>query len=61
MKFIKGHLESIDGIAIYPIISLVIFTLFFVLLFARVVLYKKEHLEFLKKIPLTEDENTIVS
>jgi cbb3-type cytochrome oxidase subunit 3 len=29
LKFIKGHMASIDGIEIYPIISLLIFFLFF--------------------------------
>ena len=33
LKFIKGNLENIDGVAIYPIISLLIFFVFFVLYF----------------------------
>jgi len=57
MKFVKGHLESIDGVEIFPIISLVLFVVFFGLLFARVFLYKKEHLEHLKKLPLIEKDN----
>ena len=61
IKFIKGHMESIDGIEIYPIISLLLFVLFFGVLFARVILYKKEHLELLEKMPLIEDENKITS
>ena len=61
MKFIKGHMESIDGIEIYPIISLLLFVLFFGVLFARVIFFKKEHLEQLKRIPLIEEENKTVS
>lgn len=57
LKFINKHLETIDSVAIYPIISLVIFVLFFGALLARVLIYKKEYLEFVKKMPLTEDEN----
>ena len=30
LKFVKSHMESIEGIANYPMISLLIFFLFFV-------------------------------
>ena len=33
MKFVKHHMESIDGVSIYPIISLIICVTFFALLF----------------------------
>jgi hypothetical protein len=55
LKFVKGHLESMEGIALYPILSLVLFSLFFILLFARVCLYKKEQLDFLKQIPFKDN------
>ncbi len=56
LKFIKGNLENIDDVAIYPIISLLIFFTFFVLLFWWVFTTKKEHIEEVKNIPL--DDNT---
>ena len=34
LKFIKHNMETISGIEIYPIISLLIFFLFFVVLYA---------------------------
>tara|TARA_B100000949_G_C13938818_1_gene307919 strand:+ start:279 stop:479 length:201 start_codon:yes stop_codon:yes gene_type:complete len=52
LKFIKGNLESIDGVAIYPIISLLIFFIFFVALFWWVFTAKKEHIKEVSNIPL---------
>ena len=50
-KFIKGHLESITGIEIYPLISLVIFFTFFVALFLWVFTAKKEYINKVSNIP----------
>lgn len=58
LKFIKGHMETIAGIEIYPILSLSIFFLFFVLLFLWVFTAKKEYLETMSNIPL-DPENEI--
>ncbi|WP_394750919.1 CcoQ/FixQ family Cbb3-type cytochrome c oxidase assembly chaperone [Spongiimicrobium salis] len=55
LKFIKGNLENIDGVAIYPIISLLIFFLFFTLLFWWVFTAKKAHIEEVGNIPLEDD------
>jgi len=52
LKFIKGNLENIDGVEIYPIISLLIFFTFFVALFWWVLTAKKEHIEEVSRIPL---------
>lgn len=52
LKFIKGHLESIVGIEIYPIISLSIFFTFFVLLFWWVFTAKKEYIDEVNQLPL---------
>lgn len=51
-KFIKGHLETITGIEIYPIISLTIFFTFFVLLFWWVITAKKEYVNEVSQLPL---------
>ena len=56
LKFIKGNLELIDGVQIYPLISLMIFFVFFVGLFYWVATAKKEHIEEVSNIPL-EDNN----
>ncbi|MHC5309392.1 CcoQ/FixQ family Cbb3-type cytochrome c oxidase assembly chaperone [Myroides sp. LJL116] len=56
LKFIKHNMETIEGIEIYPIISLIIFFTFFVGLFIWVATYKKETIEELSNIPLMDDE-----
>ena len=55
LKFIKGNLENIDGVEIYPMVSLLIFFIFFVALFAWVITAKKEHIKQVSNIPLEED------
>lgn len=58
LKFVKGHMESIEGIEIYPMISLLIFFIFFAALFWWVFTAKKEHIKEVSNIPL-ETENEI--
>ena len=55
LKYIKNHLTSIDGIEIFPIISLVIFVTFFVFLIWGVMTIKKSSIEEMKKYPLLND------
>ena len=56
-KFVKGPLESIDGVGIYPLISLLIFFIFFVALFWWVITAKKEYINKVSNLPLElEDE-----
>ncbi len=57
MKFIKGYLTSLDGIEIYPIVSLLIFFLFFVGLIVYVIRVDKKEIDIIKNIPLDEDKN----
>ncbi|WP_088323692.1 CcoQ/FixQ family Cbb3-type cytochrome c oxidase assembly chaperone [Polaribacter tangerinus] len=52
LKFIKGHMESIIGVEVYPLISLLIFFTFFVALFWWVITAKKEHIKEVSNIPL---------
>ena len=53
-KFLKGHLESITGIEIYPLISLIIFFTFFMILFWWVFTAKKEYINTVSNIPLDQ-------
>lgn len=55
LKFIKGNLENIDGVQIYPMISLLIFFIFFVGLFIWVITAKKKHIEEVSKLPLEDN------
>ncbi len=55
----KDILQSVEGIDIYPIISLVIFVIFFVAIFLYVFIIKEETVEQLKNIPLELSKNEI--
>ncbi|NAS31494.1 CcoQ/FixQ family Cbb3-type cytochrome c oxidase assembly chaperone [Flavobacteriaceae bacterium R38] len=57
LKFVKNHMESITGIEIYPMISLLIFFIFFVGLFWWVFTAKKEHIKEVSEIPLENNQN----
>ncbi len=56
LKFVKNHMESIDGIATYPMISLLIFFVFFALLFWWVFTASKEHIKEVSEIPLDDKQ-----
>ncbi len=56
LKFIKHNLETIAGVEIYPVISLLIFFTFFVGLSIWVFTYSKEKINELSDIPLKEDK-----
>ncbi len=56
MKFIN-YLESIAGIAVYPMISLLIFFTFFSLLIIYMIKADKQHIRDLKNIPLNNENN----
>ncbi|MDJ0367653.1 hypothetical protein QMK33_21105 [Hymenobacter sp. H14-R3] len=53
----KNVLQSIAGITIYPLISFVIFFLFFAALLVYVLVANKQHLSTMSQLPLAgEDE-----
>lgn len=54
MKFIN-YLESIAGIAIFPMISLFIFFTFFAVLILYVVKADKNHIKELENMPLDKE------
>jgi hypothetical protein len=57
LKFVTHNLENISGVAIYPIISLLIFFFFFVALYSWVYTYRKEKMIEMRNIPFSaEDE-----
>jgi cytochrome c oxidase cbb3-type subunit 4 len=57
-KFIQDVTENIKGAEIYPMISLLIFFLFFVVLLWFVLKMSKESVDILSNIPLEENEET---
>ena len=60
MKFIH-YLESIAGIGIYPLISLLIFFLFFTFLILYVLKADKQHISELKNMPLERGDKSHVN
>ncbi|WP_341214916.1 CcoQ/FixQ family Cbb3-type cytochrome c oxidase assembly chaperone [uncultured Wocania sp.] len=58
LKFVKNHMESITGIEIYPIISLLIFFIFFAVLFWWVFTAKKDYINTVSNIPLDNQNQT---
>ena len=59
LKFVKNHMDSIAGIEIYPIISLLIFFTFFVVLFWWVFTAKKDYIKSVSNIPLDNQNDDI--
>lgn len=57
LRFIKGNLTSIDGIEIFPIISLIIFFTFFIGLGIYIFRADRNKIDYLKQLPL-DDEKT---
>jgi cytochrome c oxidase cbb3-type subunit IV len=55
-KFIKQYAEKIDNAQVYPLISLFIFFLFFVVLLLMVKEMGKERIKELSNIPLDKEE-----
>jgi len=55
LKFVKSHMESIEGIATYPMVSLLIFFVFFSILFWWVFTASKEHIREVSELPLDDD------
>ncbi len=54
LKFIKHNMETIDGVSIYPIISLTIFFTVFVAFFIWAMTYKKETIKELSDLPFKD-------
>ncbi|MTE27439.1 MULTISPECIES: CcoQ/FixQ family Cbb3-type cytochrome c oxidase assembly chaperone [Winogradskyella] len=60
LKFVKNHMESITGIEIYPLISLLIFFIFFVVLFYWVITAKKEYIKTVSNLPLDNQNDQLL-
>jgi len=56
LRFIKHNLTGIDGVAIYPIISLLIFVIFFTVMITYVIRMKKKEIEEVSNIPFDLEE-----
>ncbi|MCK9452778.1 MAG: hypothetical protein M0Q90_13880 [Bacteroidales bacterium] len=57
MKIVTNVLESIVNIQIFPIIGLVIFLLFFIVMIYRVMLFDKNEIDEISRLPLDKDDS----
>ena len=57
LRFIKHNLTSIDSIEFYPLLSLLIFVIFFALVLTYVIRMKKTQVQELSAIPFEMDED----
>ncbi|HLV13995.1 MAG TPA: hypothetical protein VKY41_02360 [Xanthomarina sp.] len=57
LKFAKNYMDSIEGIEIFPIISLLIFFTFFVGLFWWVITAKKDYIKEVSDMPLDNQKD----
>lgn len=57
LKFIKHNLAGIDGVEIYPIISLLLFFLVFVTMVVFVFKLPKRSIDEVSQLPLDDDTN----
>jgi cytochrome c oxidase cbb3-type subunit 4 len=57
LRFIKHNLTSIDGVSIYPIISLLIFFLFFAVMITWVYRMRKPEIDKLSNLPFDKEED----
>ena len=57
-KFIKQYAETINHVEVYPMISLLIFFIFFVTLIYVVVKMKKDRVSALSNLPFESEELT---
>ena len=57
MKIVMNTLERIQGVEIYPIITLLIFFIFFVVMAYFVFNLDKGYIKEMKNMPLEDDDN----
>lgn len=59
---IRDVLQSVEGISVYPVISLIIFVLFFAILITWMIKVDKNYLNKMKNLPLEkENKNEIIN
>ena len=55
LKFIKHHLETIVGIELFPLISFMIFFIFFLLMIGWLMISNKEEMRKVSQLPLDQN------
>ena len=54
---IRNYLQSIEGVEIYPLISLVVFVLFFIIMFIWMLKIDKNYIKEMEELPLDLENN----
>lgn len=57
LKYIKHHLDTIAGVEIYPIISLLLFFIVFTTMLIIVIKMPKKNIDKLSNLPLDNETN----
>lgn len=52
----KELLQSIDGVSVYPIISLIVFVLFFVVILVWMLKVDKKYIKKMENLPFEQEE-----
>jgi cytochrome c oxidase cbb3-type subunit IV len=55
LKYIKNHMATISGIEIYPILSFLVFFLFFIVATWLILRADKEYVKKMANLPLDQD------
>ena len=58
LKFIKHNLEGIDGVGVFPMVSLIIFFVVFITMFLIVLKFPKSSMDEISQLPLEKENNT---
>lgn len=58
LKFIKHNLEGIDGVGVFPMVSLIIFFIVFITMFLIVLKFPKSSMDEISQLPLEKENNT---
>jgi hypothetical protein len=58
LKFISHNFDGIDGIEIYPIISMLLFFIVFVTMLIIVIKMPKNRIDEISQLPLDKDTNS---
>ena len=56
---IRNYLQSIEGIEIYPLISLAVFVIFFIVIFIWMIRMDKSYIKEMEELPLEQDNRNL--
>ena len=54
---IKEFLQSVEGVSVYPIISLIVFVLFFVIILVWMLKVDKNYIKKMENLPFEKEED----